>query len=133
MYAANALQAALVSALNDGTSLDWYDHVPPGTQYPYGEVGHITEAPEDLHDGDGSGLTATLHIWSNAPGTKATNDVLADVDDTLHHGTLTVSGARVVEVYREFTQVRKEGEDPDTGRPLRHGIARYRFSLEETS
>lgn len=130
MYEANALQAALVTWLGSNTSWDWYDYVPPGTPYDYGEVGEATEVPDDLHDGDGSSHTVTLHLWSAGLGTKAINECLEEID-ALHHSTLTVTGATVAEIVREFSQTMKD-RDPDTGGELRHGVARYRIDLEES-
>lgn len=130
MYEADALQAALYAALTAGTSVPWYDHVPPGTAYPYGVLGLVTETPEDLHDGDGSEVTATLHIWSDALGTRQVNETLREIDAALHHGTLSVSGARCWSVEREFTELLRD-EDVATGRPLQHAVARYRISIQE--
>ena len=136
MYEANALQAALVTWLSENnTSIAWHDYIEPGTYtagstYTYGEVGEITEIPSDTHDDDGSEVTATLHVWTSEAGMKEINDAFKEVD-ALHHGSLTLSGARCYKIEREFTSTRRE-RDPDTGGELRHGIARYRFHLEES-
>lgn len=129
MYAADALQAAIYQALNGHVGAAVYDYVPPGTPYPYVVIGHLTEVPDDLHDREGSDVTATLHIWSDATGTKEVNDILAAMDAALHHRRLTVDGAHCWAVVREFTEVLRD-QDVETGRPLRHAVARYRFGLE---
>lgn len=130
MYEADALQAALYAALNGTITGGVYDQVPPGAAYPYTVIGHLTEEPVDLHDGEGSELTGTLHTWSAAPGTKEVNAILAEIDAVLHQRTLVVSGARCWSIEREFTQIVQD-VDPETKRPLRHAVTRYRFGLEE--
>lgn len=128
MYEANALQAAIYTAIS-GTTGDTYDHIPTGAAYPYKVIGEITEAPDDLHDREGSDVTATFHIWSKALGTKETNAIKKEIDAALHHAELTVTGARVWSVTREFSTTLRD-RDPDTGDVLRHGVVRYRFGME---
>lgn len=129
MYAADAVQAAIYQALT-GAGLTVYDYVPPGAQMPYVVIGHLTETPDELHDSEGSDLTATLHVWSDATGTKQTNDILAAIDAVLHHRALAVDGAHCWSCVREFTEVERD-MDVETGRPLRHAIVRYRIGLQE--
>lgn len=129
MYEANALQAAIYTALNGVITGAVVDHIPAGTEYPYTVVGEITEASDDLHDREGSDVTATLHIWSKALGTKETNAIKKEIDAALHHADLAVTGARVWSVTREFSTTLRD-RDPDTNEVLRHGVVRYRFGME---
>lgn len=131
MYEADALQAALYAALNGTITGGVYDQVPPGAAYPYTVIGHLTEEPDDLHDGEGSEITGTLHVWSAAPGTAEVNGILKEIDVVLHRGTLVITGARCWSVEREFTGPIDRDMDPETRKPLRHAVTRYRFGLEE--
>ena len=130
MYAADALQAALYAALSGHIGAPVYDYVPPGAAMPYVVIGHLTETPDDLHDREGSDVTATLHIWSDATGTRETNEILAAMDAALHHRRLVVDGVHCWSVVREFTEILRD-QDVETGRPLRHAVTRYRIGLQE--
>lgn len=127
MYAADAIQAAIYQVLT-GAGLTVYDYVPPGAAMPYVVIGHLTEAPHDLHDSEGSDVTATLHVWSDATGTRETNEILAVIDAALHHRALAIDGAHCWTVVREFTEILRD-QDVETGRPLRHAVIRYRIGI----
>ncbi|HEX7090640.1 MAG TPA: DUF3168 domain-containing protein [Longimicrobiales bacterium] len=131
MYAADAVQAAIYAALDGQIPGAVYDHVPPGTAMPYTVIGELTEVPADTHDRDGAELTATLHVWSAATGTREVNEILAAIDARLHHVQLpAAAGVRIVHTEREMTEIMRD-EDITTGRPLRHAVVRYRLSVEE--
>lgn len=131
MYAADALWTAVYAALNGALTGAVHDQVPAGTDYPYTVIGEATEVPDDLHDGEGSEMTGTLHVWSAAASGAEVDTIMEQIDDALHHADLTVAGARCWAVTREFSQTLRE-RDPETGNTLRHGVVRYRFSLEAT-
>lgn len=131
MYEAWELQKAAYSDLNGNITGGVYDHTPTGTDYPYTVIGEETERPEDTHDEDGSEHTLTLHIWSKALGSKEVKTIMKQIDARWHHGTVSVTGARCYKIEREFSDI-KDDTDPEDGRRLRHGVVRYRFSLEAT-
>lgn len=130
MYAADAVQAAIYQDLNGALPCPVYDEAPPGSPMPYVVLGEWTDTPADTHDLDGSELTVTMHVWSDAPGTRETNEIMAAIDERLHHGQLVASGVRIVSIEREFAEVFRE-EDLTTGRQLRHAVLRYRITVQE--
>lgn len=130
MYVADALWQAVYAALNGAITGAVYDQVPTDAAYPYTVIGESTDVPDDLHDGEGSEMTATLHVWSAAASGAEVDTIMAEIDAALHHTPPAVTGARLWSAEREFSTVLRD-QDPDTGGPLRHGIMRFRFNLEE--
>lgn len=128
MYAADAVQAAVFRVLDGHISVPVHDYVPPGTPMPYVVLGHATETPDELHGLAGSDLTVTLHVWSDATGTREAHTILAEIDAALHHARLDMDGAHCWACVRESTEVMHD-EDIETGRPIRHAVVRYRIRV----
>lgn len=129
MDAGNALTVALYTALNGAITGAVHDQVPTDATYPYTVIGEDTDTPDDLRDVGGQEVTTTLHTWSAAAGSKEVRTIRQEIDAVLHRAPLSLSGARCWYVAREFSQIIRD-EDPDTGKPLRHGVTRYRFRVE---
>jgi hypothetical protein len=120
MYAAltgDAPYMALVDAVYDGRA-------PQGATFPYTVIGATTEVDEGDLDGEGWGLTLTLHDWSEYAGKKECQQIREARDALLHRTHLTVAGFGEVHVFREFAEILVDASEPDG--PLRHGITRYR-------
>jgi hypothetical protein len=129
VIASGALQTALYAALNGAIGAAVYDEVPAGATGPYVVIGEGTERPWDTMSDSGSEETVTLHAWSKATGTLEVKTLMAAVDAVLHDARLTLTGATMVIMRREFVEVFKEPDD--AGGTWRHGVMRYRALLTQ--
>jgi hypothetical protein len=129
MMAPGALQSALYAALNGSIGMSVYDEVPPGTAMPYVTIGEGTERPWDTMSDSGSEETVWVQIWSEAKGFKQINTTAAAIDAVLHDAALTVTGATMVSMRREFFE--KFTEAGDAGEMWRRGVMRYRATITE--
>jgi Protein of unknown function (DUF3168) len=69
-----------------------FDHVPPGTAFPYVTFGALHVQPYDTKTEIGFEQIVTLNIWSRYRGSKEAKDILQALYDTLHRASLSVSG-----------------------------------------
>jgi hypothetical protein len=129
VIASGALQTAIYAALNGAIGAAVYDEVPPGAAGPYVVIGEGTERPWDTMSDSGSEETVTLHAWSKAKGSLQVKALLAAVDAVLHDARLTLTGATMVIMRREFAEVFKE--PAEAGETWRHGVMRYRVLLTQ--
>jgi hypothetical protein len=102
MIASADLQRAIYVALNGVVSGGVYNAVPAGAAAPYVVIGETTEAPWDTMTDEGSQETITLHLWSKYDGHLEVNNLMAEVDDVLHNAILSLTGATMVNMQREF-------------------------------
>ena len=68
-----------------------YDHVPPGTAFPYVTFGAVSVQPYDTKTEIGFEQIVTLNIWSRYRGSKEMKDILQALYDALHRASLSVS------------------------------------------
>ena len=125
-----ALQTAIYSRLkNDNTLTSThgagvYDDVPEGSSFPYVAIGESTALDYGTKDSHGSENTITLHVWSRYKGSKETKNIMDRLHDLLHNYNLSVSGANLINIRFEFSDLIR---DPDG--ITRHGIIRFRAVL----
>ena len=125
-----ALQEAIYTRLNDDNTLSVtngasvYDEVPEGTSYPYVTIGETTALDYSTNDVNGSEQTLTLHVWSQYRGTKESKNIMDRLHDLLHNYSLSVSGANLINLRFEFSDLIR---DPDG--ITRHGVVRFRAVL----
>lgn len=91
LYSAMAASAAVQSLLGSPPRL--YDHVPPGTAFPYAVFGAIHALPYDTKTETGFEQIVTVDIFSRYRGSKEAKDIMQATYDTLHRAALSVSGA----------------------------------------
>ena len=128
------LQEAVYTALTGASAIAAlvstrvYDE-PPAAEatYPCITIGDDTVEEMGTKTPDISEHTITLHAWSRYNGRKEAKQILDAIKATLHHNLLTVTGHTVVEAVFEFAETML---DPD-GETV-HGVARYRFIVEDT-
>lgn len=129
-----AAQQIVYDALNGNISCPVYDDAPflpegqPRSGFPYAMIGDDTAVAWDTDDTLGKDLTLTIHIWSRAPGRRETKIIMGEVYEILHRGNLSKAGYNVVDCLCEFTE---SLVDPDG--ETRHGIMRFRLTMQETS
>jgi hypothetical protein len=122
------LHKALHTRLSGDTTLTTtlgasvYDHVSPGTAYPYVTIGEATEAPNDTMGQTGRDVTITVHYWSQLKGVEQVYKIHDRVDELLNDWMPTglTGWTSVVMRFEFFDSFR--GPDGAT----RHGVARYR-------
>lgn len=120
------LQKAVFAALDGDATLGAlisgvFDHVPPGTEFPYVTVGEVTVRDESTMAKDGQVHTVTVHSWSRGRGRKELKQVMGEVYRILHKGTLAVAGQDVAGMMFEFADTLL---DPDG--LTYHGVQRFR-------
>lgn len=98
----------------------------PDSDFPYVVIGDDTDRPWDTDDRLGAEVTVTLHIWSRKPSYAEAKAIAAAISRKLHRKPINASGARVVDCLREFTNFARD----DDGK-TRHGVVRYRLTLQE--
>lgn len=131
MIAASALQRAVYAALSGVITGGVYDNAPPTASYPLTEIGETTGVPDDTHDSEGSEDTVLLHIWDDdtAPDATRAKDIMAEIDDALHHATLVLAGG--LSAFLRRTMAELIDEEETTGQLWRHGVMRYRATISE--
>jgi hypothetical protein len=128
-----ALQIAIVTALRASPPLAAilgvpprvYDHVPPGTPFPYVTIAQTLERDWSTGSDIGHEHTVTLHVWSRTAGRRQAHDIATILSSTLHDVALVLHGHRLVQMRRELTEIRRE-PDGETWR----GIVRLRAVTE---
>ena len=88
----NALDASAEVQTILGATPRLYDHVPPGTIFPYVVYGPVHVTPYDTKTEIGFEQIITLNIWSRYRGGKEARDIFQALYDALHRANLTVSG-----------------------------------------
>lgn len=126
------VQQAIYTALSGNIAATVYDDVPmlpsgqPAANFPYVVIGDATAAPWDTDDKTGQAITVTLHIWSRYAGLKEAKQIAGSIYAILHRASLSVTGAHVVDCLYEFSDFMT-----DTDGETRHGVARYRVTLQD--
>jgi hypothetical protein len=77
---------------------------------------------------EGSQETITLHLWSKYDGHLEVNNLMAEVDDVLHNAILSLTGATMVNMQREFKGTFSE-QDGDV--LWRRGEMRFRVWISQ--
>lgn len=60
-----------------------FDYVPEKTEFPYCVLGDIEEIPENTKTTNGSKVTQTIYIFSNAQGKKETFNIIEELKSSL--------------------------------------------------
>lgn len=123
--AQRALYNALTGNLTPPTGV--HDEVPDDATFPYVVIGEATATPDNAHDRFGHVATVTLHVWSSAHGYTEALGIVGELLALLDHQALTLDGLDSVVVRWQQTVTMR---DPD--RDLRHAIARFAISTEQT-
>ena len=98
------------------------DEIPAGTKYPYIFIGEETSIDGDTKDRTGAQHTITIHCWSQYAGQKEVKLMEKYLVDKLHEKDISILGANVVNIRREFDQVLIEIDGI-----TRHGVSRFRI------
>ena len=120
------LQKSIFNALDGDSTLqslvtDVYDFVPENTAFPYVKVGEETSIDNGTKTLQGNEHTLVIHTFSRYRGSKEVKEIMSRIFALLHESSLSVSGASLVNLRFEFSDVIKENDGFTS-----HGIQRFR-------
>tara|TARA_R100001163_G_scaffold59257_1_gene47945 strand:+ start:279 stop:680 length:402 start_codon:yes stop_codon:yes gene_type:complete len=123
---ASALQQTVFNALDQSSTLqnlvtDVYDFVPEGTAFPYVKIGEQTMVDNGTKNKQGTDFTIEVHTFSRYRGSVEIKNIMSVVYDILHESSLSVSGADLINMRFEFSDIIKENDGITT-----HGVQRFR-------
>ena len=121
-----ALQKTVFDALDGDSTLqslvtDVFDFVPETTAFPYVKVGEETAVDNGTKTLQGNDHTLVIHTFSRYRGSKETKEIMSRIYALLHESSLTVSGASLVNLRFEFSDIIKENDGLTT-----HSLQRFR-------
>ena len=120
------LQKSIFNALDGDSTLqslvtDVYDFVPESTAFPYVKVGEETSIDNGTKTLQGNEHTLVIHTFSRYRGSKEVKEIMSIIYALLHESSLSVSGASLVNLRFEFSDVIKENDGFTS-----HGLQRFR-------
>jgi len=98
-----------------------YDYIPDNTSFPYVKLGEETSVDNGTKTLQGNEHTLVIHTFSQYRGSKEVKNIMSRIYALLHESSLSVSGASLVNLRFEFSDVIKENDGLTT-----HGIQRFR-------
>ena len=127
-----ALQRGIYDTLSGSTELmsllggdRIYTAAPPAAQFPYITLGQTVSLDWSTGTEDGSEHSLTLHVWSQAGGSKEVHEIIEVIRMVLHNQPLALEDHYLVNLRHEFTEARIDSD----GETM-HGIVRYRAVTE---
>jgi len=120
------LQKSIFNALDGDSNLqslvtDVYDFVPENTAFPYVKVGEETSIDNGTKTLQGNEHTLVIHTFSRYRGSKEVKEIMSRIYALLHESSLSVTGASLVNLRFEFSDVIKENDGFTS-----HGLQRFR-------
>jgi len=120
------LQKSIFNALDGDSTLqslvtDVYDFVPESTAFPYVKIGEETSIDNGTKTLQGNEHTLVIHTFSRYRGSKEVKEIMSRIYALLHESSLSVSGASLVNLRFEFSDVIKENDGFTS-----HGLQRFR-------
>jgi hypothetical protein len=118
------LQKTVFDALDGDSTLqslvtDVFDFVPENTAFPYVKIGEETAVDNGTKTLQGN--TLVIHTFSRYRGSKETKEIMSRIYALLHESSLTITGASLVNLRFEFSDIIKENDGLTT-----HGLQRFR-------
>ena len=98
-----------------------YDYIPDNSAFPYVKVGEETSVDNGTKTLQGNEHTLVIHTFSQYRGSKEVKNIMSRIYALLHESSLSVSGANLVNLRFEFSDVIKENDGLTT-----HGLQRFR-------
>ena len=121
------LQKTIFDVLNGDSNLtstlgaSVYDFVPDSTAFPYVKLGEETAIDNGTKTLQGNEHTLVIHSFSRYRGSKQIKEIMSRIYALLHESSLSVSGASLVNLRFEFSDVIKENDGLTS-----HGLQRFR-------
>jgi len=98
-----------------------YDYVPDSSSFPYVKLGEETALDNGTKSLQGNEHTLVIHSFSRYRGSKQIKEIMSRIYALLHESSLSVSGASLVNLRFEFSDVIKENDGLTS-----HGLQRFR-------
>ena len=121
------LQKTIFDVLNGDSNLTStlgatvYDYVPDSSSFPYVKLGEETAIDNGTKTLQGNEHTLVIHSFSRYRGSKQIKEIMSRIYALLHESSLSVSGASLVNLRFEFSDVIKENDGLTS-----HGLQRFR-------
>ena len=121
------LQKSIFDVINNDSTItstygaNVYDFVPDNSAFPYVKIGEETSVDNGAKTLQGNEHTLVIHIFSQYRGSKEVKNIMARIYALLHESNLSVTGASLVNLRFEFSDVIKEND----GLTM-HGLQRFR-------
>ena len=109
------------STLTSTYGANVYDYVPDNSSFPYIKVGEETSVDNGTKTLQGNEHTLVIHTFSQYRGSKEVKNIMSRIYALLHESSLSVSGASLVNLRFEFSDVIKENDGLTT-----HGLQRFK-------
>lgn len=107
-----ALYETLTAALAAGSpNIPVYDFVPQGAAYPYVCLDSMVTVPEDGNTARRDYHYCYLSVWSRAHGQKEIHNIMAAINDALHHSKLPLDDGTMVMCYVDGRQTMREPDN----------------------
>lgn len=133
-FGASALMKALYNRIDTGaltSTYSIYNFTPRSATFPYVSFGSpigVRSTMISTRDTEGEDNSVTVHVWSDKPGDKEAADMLNNIIQTVLGTDLDVyQYFAPVFAYLDYSEISVDTSDPN--RPIRHGIARFRFHM----
>lgn len=130
--AATELQKAIFAALSGSAPLTAamgesriHDHAPAHVAFPYITFGRTTIHDWSTSTEDGTEHIFTVHVWSKEKGKAQALEIIEIARTVLHDTDLALEDHRLVNLRREFEEVRY-----DDDQAVYHGLIRFRAVTE---
>ena len=117
----NNLTSTLGASVYNKFCCESYDFVPDNSAFPYVKLGEETAVDNGTKTLQGNEHTLVIHSFSRYRGSKEIKEIMSRIYALLHESSLSVSGASLVNMRFEFSDVIKEND----GRTS-HGLQRFR-------
>jgi hypothetical protein len=124
VYDSLSSDGVLTALLADGAD-SVFDHVPPGSAFPYIVIGEMSSRPLDTMGGHGRDVSVTIHSYSRGRGMKELKAIMCAVFEGLHDADFAIDGHDMISCRETVTDCFVE-QDGDT----RHGVQRFRIVTE---
>src|SRR3970040_94874 len=102
LLAENAYESPTIAAVYDAQAPQ-PDAAEDDTKFPHIVMGDETATGFDTDDVHGKDMTVTLHVWDRYSGRKRVRQITDAIYNLLHDASITVSGAKVVYCFWEFS------------------------------
>jgi Protein of unknown function (DUF3168) len=132
MSSSFALQAAVFNRLSTATALTAllggprvYDRAPVGAPFPYVTFGQSTTRDWSTGTDRGDEHVLSLHVWGQGDARKSVEQIAEVIRGLLHQQPLTLTGHRLINLTRDFSETRRE-----TDGDIVHALVRFRAVTE---
>lgn len=108
-----------------------YNQAPRNAAFPFVTFGTPIGTESRMlgsRDTEGESTIVTVHVWSDYDGDKECADMMTNIVQAMFGTALSVTGYfSPVDVALDYSDITLDQSNPS--RPIRHGVARFRFEI----